>query len=474
MPRKVEPVYESVQEYLKRYPLSYDNYKPALYQFCECLGLDVNDTKPYFKAYQDGKRSLEQYFRDIEKYFTDVLLEKAPASRRTYIVPVSKWFRRNGISFSEDRWDDFDHEYHFRDTEPQNQRSVPTPEQVRQIINSMPFVPARTFYLMLKSSGMRFMECLKLTWEQVDLTSDPIRISILPHQTKTRKGRTTFIDSEAREALLQYKNHQHEYRETHNARRVPLIMYWGKKRNKEYNLEADKHRVFPWAPSTMSSFWASALKEVQLDQNCVGSTRFKKFTPHKLRGFFRKYLAKSGDRDNVEALMGWIGPLRSLRARYTDSEAMYEELAKWYKENETYVHVFSMVDTGTLQHKVHKITEDLVNTKTRAVELDEKVLALYEKNESQREKVEQYDKLSEEHKDLKRNYYLTNRMLMELVAKDIMNDIEKNPKLIAIFPPKARQQINLANLQQCLKDSTAEELLEYYDMLKREKDIRTD
>ena len=73
-------------------------------------------------------------------------------------------------------------------------------KQLKQIMNNAN--PRRkALYYILISSGMRLGEALSLTKKNIHLDENPVRITLLADNTKTKQGRETYISSEAVEKL---------------------------------------------------------------------------------------------------------------------------------------------------------------------------------------------------------------------------------------------------------------------------------
>ncbi|MEM3511174.1 MAG: site-specific integrase [Candidatus Jordarchaeales archaeon] len=80
---------------------------------------------------------------------------------------------------------------------------APSNAELRQILNYMD-AKGRSLFLVLASSGMRISEALKLKVEDVDLTAVPPRINVNGEYTKTGNPQVAFINSETKEALLEW------------------------------------------------------------------------------------------------------------------------------------------------------------------------------------------------------------------------------------------------------------------------------
>ncbi len=80
---------------------------------------------------------------------------------------------------------------------------VPSNAELRRILSHMD-AKGRSLFLVLASSGMRIGEALKLKVEDLDLTSDPLRINIRGEYTKTGNPRIAFISCEAKESLEEW------------------------------------------------------------------------------------------------------------------------------------------------------------------------------------------------------------------------------------------------------------------------------
>jgi integrase len=96
-----------------------------------------------------------------------------------------------------------------KENESESSGACPTPEDIRKIIEYMP-LNVRTLTVVLASSGMRFGETLQLTRGDIKLGLNPPTIHIPAKITKTKKKRTIFISSEAKDFLDQWLSYNKE------------------------------------------------------------------------------------------------------------------------------------------------------------------------------------------------------------------------------------------------------------------------
>jgi len=59
----------------------------------------------------------------------------------------------------------------------------------------------RALYMLLKDSGMRIGEACQLKKKDIDLTTNPVTITVQANNTKTKHGRTTFVTRETKPYL---------------------------------------------------------------------------------------------------------------------------------------------------------------------------------------------------------------------------------------------------------------------------------
>lgn len=118
---------------------------------------------------------------------------------RQYFMFLKDWLWFNAIKIYDE---DVKHELTF----PKKVEGEKAP-MTREIINTLveKTKSKKSLYLVLASSGMRIGETLQLRMKDVRIDESPARIIIPPPITKAKRGRTTFISSEAVESLRDFR-----------------------------------------------------------------------------------------------------------------------------------------------------------------------------------------------------------------------------------------------------------------------------
>jgi integrase len=84
-------------------------------------------------------------------------------------------------------------------------------ETIRELIKQAPDMYMRTFIMLLAATGMRPVEALSIRHRDLDLDSNPGRVTIRPEFTKMRVERYTFLTAELTQQirdLIQYKHRE--------------------------------------------------------------------------------------------------------------------------------------------------------------------------------------------------------------------------------------------------------------------------
>jgi hypothetical protein len=222
-----------------------------------------------------------------------------------------------------------------------SEEKVPTNEEIARILEYLP-IHAKALTLLLASSGIRIGEAMKLTWNDIDLESQPVKINLRAEYTKTKKKRITFISKEAENILREFIDYIPKYID----------------KNEGYKTRIDKDfkgKVFPFSATTFRKLWNGALKDAGLYEQDPKTNRVS-LRPHNLRKFFRTY-GKWRNPDIAEALMGHISGLKAIYARLDQAE---EILLEGYLEAEPNLSIYHNSKTILeLREKVDKQSEDI-------------------------------------------------------------------------------------------------------------------
>lgn len=121
-----------------------------------------------------------------------------PATIRNYVGHLKDYLEEvGGFEISDRRWKK-------RVKMPKQIQEEPEPfrpEEVRILLDHA--TPKKKFlYMVLKDSGMRIGEALRIRKKDVDISKNPIEIKIPAWATKTNKGRITFISRETAPMMI--------------------------------------------------------------------------------------------------------------------------------------------------------------------------------------------------------------------------------------------------------------------------------
>ena len=292
-------------------------YKWGLEQFFKCLGFK-GSLEENAEAYFKEKRNYEE---DVTKYFAS-LKGKPPKSVSICLTSVKMFLMENGVELSALFW---------RRLQGRNKGKralmldkVPSNAELRRILSHMD-VKGKSLFLVLASSGMRIGEALKLQVDDVDLTSEPVRINIRGEYTKTGNPRIAFISSEAKEFLEEWlKIRENE---------IEVAV-----KRSRYGKASEDKRIWSFEPPTAYYMWRTAVEKSGFAKKFQYNNGLERLTvhPHVLRKFFRTRMATVIPVDVVEALMGHEGYLTEVYRRYS-----HEDLAKFYKQGEHTLLVFA-------------------------------------------------------------------------------------------------------------------------------------
>jgi len=187
--------------------------------------------------------------------------------------------------------------------------TIPNPQQLSKILYHLP-PQFKTAILVMVSGGFRPDEALSLNLEDLDLdfiahyidpktntqVSKPIaKIKIL--ESKSGEPRTTFITTEAKEAVEEWlESYREKYIQTLESNMAYVRI--GKK--------ADRDKLFPYSHGALRSAWSTALSKcglLEYDSNKKIKRKRVTMRLHSLRKFFRTWGGWTNG-DLAESLMG--------------------------------------------------------------------------------------------------------------------------------------------------------------------------
>ncbi len=208
-----------------------------------------------------------------------------------------------------------------------------TPEILHKIIDHFVTIQGKALTLFLASSGCRINEALSITLKDIDLSQKPPIIYLRGSITKNQGNRTTFISSEAKEALEKWL----DQRESNIEKKV--------KNYKHLNLNPNDDRIFPYNERTAYALWNVALKRSGYTEKDPETGRYL-YTYHGLRRFFKSQLTGHLESEIVERLLGHEGYLNGSYYRVPENEMA-----------EKYLKVENRLETKSIEKTASRVKE---------------------------------------------------------------------------------------------------------------------
>jgi len=327
-------------EYLKTYSSksTVTVYKWALSKFLSHVGIKEGSLEERAKAYFASNRN---YQEDITFFFTSIK-DLPPKSREAALAGVRVFLMENGVELPALFWRKL--RGRGKGSRALMLDKVPSNTELKAILMHMD-AKGKSLFLTLASSGMRIGEALKLKIDDLDLSSDPARITIRGEHTKTGNPRVAFISSEAKEAIQEWLKIREGELET------------AVKRSARFPKEGKDDRVWPFEDNTAYLIWRNAVEKSGFAKKFQYNNGTERLTvhPHVLRKFFRTRMATVIPVDVTEALMGHEGYLTEVYRRYS-----LEDLAEFYKKGEHALLVFGNgKDLAVLRAEVEEKNKQL-------------------------------------------------------------------------------------------------------------------
>jgi integrase len=299
-----------------------------------------------------------RYMADKRNHAQDLLrfvvsIDKMPpTTRRAYKTAIIQWFGANDIFIN-----DFQKGNIARKIKGSvvTQDGTLTTDDLAKILYHTPQPILKTLILVLTSSGMRIGEALSLKWSDIEMDRDPVRVHIRAISTKTKEPRITYISTEAKKALIEWKGMYNDFVE---------------QREKYQNLNRPSpadDRIFPIDAATVQRRFQAAVTKAGLERRDPSTGR-NAIHIHSTRKYFRSVLPKGGNGnalDYVEILLGHTGYLTGAYRRIAP-----EEVEEFYRQAEHVLWVSQPVQVSTeeirnLQEENKALKKELEDIKAR-------------------------------------------------------------------------------------------------------------
>lgn len=298
-----------------------NNYRTSLKDYFECLKVEPEH---YFIPDRDYENDIWNFIKCLRKKCGRSGNPLTHATIGSKLGAVRSFLVENEIELPKRFWKKISRKTNKGAATTIDR--VPSTAELRAILSHMSS-NARTFFLTLVSSGARVDELLCIELDDIDLNSEPAKLTFRAEYTKNSTTRISFISTEAKEAVTEWL----KYRDIYLKQAI-----WKCRNNKTQKKEIDD-RLFPYSYSNVKYYWNHALIKACLDKKDKVTGRLV-MHPHVLRKYFRTHAGCVIERDVVEALIGHNQGLDGTYRRYDNAE---EILMEEYKKAEEKLLIFT-------------------------------------------------------------------------------------------------------------------------------------
>ena len=283
----------------------------------------------------------------------------AVSSGNNYINTVTTWLSENDIELSKKE------RKRIKKQQPNVGRAREatfTADTIKRIVSHCDARMA-AIVMISATSGLRISEVLKLQPGDVDLNSDPVKITIPDKYVKNRRGFVTFISSEAVDCLNAWLRVRDDYVEV-SARRGSGLARTGHGALKR----VDDTRIFPYSESVIEESYGYTLKRAGLDEKDTNLLlpRYV-YRIHGLRKFFLSNASRY-NREIAETLANHSGYLTDEYRRHDD-----KILAEEYKKIEPYLAIQIPEEYRKLDERVREYGDDINHLRTKNERLESEI-----------------------------------------------------------------------------------------------------
>jgi len=290
---------------------------------------------------KDKNKITDEYEKDIENYVIFLSDNNyAPNSIRSKIATIKNFLRYNKIELEQYIWNDLKTLLNGNDTIIKDR--IPTHEELREILsNGNSFDKA--LFLTLLSSGIRPIELLDITLDDLYLDEEPPKIHIQTRNTISKKRRAyIYISHEAKDSIDIWLKQRPKHIRNVNKK---LKKINDTKEKILFNIKENSNKLFPIHKTSVNRRWNKLLEKSDLNEKDKSSHFDNRYILHlySLRSFFR---VNFGHPDISEILMGHKQLIR-LYAKYPE-----EQIKKIYLDKEKNLLIFT--DTRQLEQTINK------------------------------------------------------------------------------------------------------------------------
>lgn len=357
-------------------------YRTAIWQFMKFVySLPDNDKDRVEERVDQYFREDRNFHADFKKFIQKNLVDKPPLSARQTFNQVKKFLELCDVTFTAKELTLLKNQLPSGGVETQ-EYDLDT-EAIRSILLHCD-IKTKAVILCLASGGMRIGELLEVRCSDLDLDSIPAIMQIRAKnkrltfdvdgneqvtttRTKTRRGRYTFISSEAVAAVREWIKVRPSYlRAVQN------------KANHLNNVKAAKNledqRLFPISDNTVNQAFTDAVistfGENEHDPNTNRSVRHV----HQLRKFFISQLSLATSESVADFFAGHKSALSDNYRRYTT-----KQMAEYYLRGEHLLFIEAPVELREMGNAMKK---ELANLKDETLKNNSVMINLLAKNDA--------------------------------------------------------------------------------------------
>lgn len=307
-------------------------YRSFLNKYFETIGKKSTN-------YFTDTKTLKDYETDIKVFWNDIKT-RSPPSRNLRLNVVKNLFEDNNININKSFFKKL--RRRVKGTKPQTQKHIPTKKEMKKLFLHTD-VFSKALFLFSLSSGMRIEEILQLEPNDIDMSSEPVKINIRGKIAKNGNPRITFITNEAKNSLEAWLKERNNY--------IKRAL-WKTKNFSHYELNPNDNRIFPMQYNKPRDTFINILKKENMYK--IDNNTNRTLTGiHELRGYFKTNLEHNGmPTAIIEQLMGHDGYCPNYR-QFTE-----EQLKKHYTDNATALIINSSEEQLKEVEKLKKELED--------------------------------------------------------------------------------------------------------------------
>lgn len=175
-------------------------YAVAIKSWCNANGF--SSPEEGIAKIKSQKEPVKAAIETINKFiFTLSDKKRAPKTIVGYVSATKKFLAFEDVPISKEV---FDAKVVLPQMYETSIDTIPTDDQMRQILLNANTVKAKALITLLGSSGLRINEACNLKVGHIQFDKSPVKVVLPAKQTKTRKSRETFISDEGASFLKQY------------------------------------------------------------------------------------------------------------------------------------------------------------------------------------------------------------------------------------------------------------------------------